>query len=53
MKINNKKQEHNIGTHAERMAKRKLLRRNRVRNTPFRASSKYIPAVEDRKHHEI
>jgi hypothetical protein len=57
-----KKQDHNIGTHAERMEKRKILRRNRVRSTPFKASSKYIPEVaakqrndasrlEDRKHY--
>ena len=47
-----RKTPHNIGTHEERMAARKFLRKTRVRNVPYPVMSKFIPLVEDAKHLE-
>lgn len=46
-----KKQLHNIGTHAERMALRRQVQRNRV-STTYIKTGKYTPSVEDKKHLE-
>jgi len=64
VKINNKKLEHNIGTHRERMGKRRSVQNLRVSDlvvrpggrweltVPFVSVSKYNPGVESKKHKE-
>lgn len=45
-----RKQEHNIGTHKERMEKRKAQRQLRVVDYRKIKIGKYTPSVEDKKH---
>ena len=46
-----RRQDHNIGTHKERMIKRKAKRGLRIASVSVK-TGKYTPAVEDKKHLE-
>ena len=48
-KVKVRRQPHNIGTHEERMVKRRMLQRNRQATVRVDIG-KYIPILEDRKH---
>jgi hypothetical protein len=64
IKVNSRRLKHNLGTHRERMTKRRAvqnLRSSQVLyrlgsrlgyNGPFVSVSKYNPSVEDKKHKE-
>lgn len=46
-----KKESHNIGTHKEKMFKRRAVQKLRSSKGMNKDTSKYTPSYEDRKHH--
>lgn len=45
-----RKQDHNVGTHEEKMAKRRTLQKSREASVTVR-TGKYTPRTEDVKHY--
>lgn len=47
-----RKEDHNIGTHKEKMQKRKAKRALRVVTVRKVKTGKYTPSIEDKKHNK-